>query len=191
MAGPGTNGLPARGAATLEMAQHHRKVMLLYAMGKRYSEIARLTGYRWSTVRKIVEKNLAKRVMSDETAAECRSILSTKLDLMMERLEEELFQSELEPMDDKLLDKYLKTISLRAVISLPRMPSRVDVSVAGPPTGAIEFGHDLQRFMNMADIVVANRLGSGRSPEEVIDVQSSEESLLEPPAPGSPLPAIG
>jgi hypothetical protein len=111
---------------------------------------------------------------------------SAKLDIIMERLEEQLLFDEDSPMDVKLLDRYLNTIMARATISLPKLPTRVEVSSRGEPTQAIQRGEELQRFMNMADLVVANRLGSGRSPDDVIDIEGSRPDRLELPTRSHP-----
>ena len=72
MAGPGGDGPPARGLATIQMAEHHGKVMMLYALGKRYAEIARMTGYSFNGVRRIVISELAKRTMAGPVAEMAR-----------------------------------------------------------------------------------------------------------------------
>ena len=64
-----------------------------------------------------------------------------------------------------------------AMITIPKLPTKVDVLVgAESPLGAIRLGAELQDFMNMADMLARERLGSGRMSEDIIDVEPSDPS---------------
>jgi hypothetical protein len=177
MAGPGVQGLAARGAGVVEMTEHHRRVMTLYSLGWRYSKIAKVTGYSFSGCRKIVLSELAKRIIDGEAAERARRLTAARYEEVIERLGHLLFATEDDVVPDlKLLDRYLRTLMQLAAITIPKLPTRVDITSGGEPLGAIEFGNDLEVFMDTADIIVRNRLGSGRSPDDVIDIEPLAEA---------------
>ena len=134
--------------------------------------LQRRPGTQSRQAREIVVKRLERSAKLDE---EARRVSKARC---MRELLQDLGSRLFEGPDDAeidlaLLDRYPKVLMQLAAITIPKLPTRVDVTVETESIDAIEFTNRVQRFMDMADVVVANRLGSGRSAIEVESVDVS------------------